>query len=131
MSQENVERYHRAVDAWNRADLDGILELMSDHVEISTALAGVEGEYRGHDGVRRWWQDIHSVFPDWHTEALTVRALGDATVACLRVTGHGGASGAPVGETMWHVVRWTDGKAVRISRHDLEAEALKAVGLAE
>jgi hypothetical protein len=84
MSPENVERYCRVLDAWNRGDVDGILGLTSDQVEISTALAGVEGEYRGHDGVRRSWQDYHDVFPDWYAEALTVRAPGEATPACLR-----------------------------------------------
>jgi ketosteroid isomerase-like protein len=104
---------------------------MSDDVEVSTALAGVEGAYRGHDGVRSWWQDFHDAFPDWHAEALTVRASGDATVAYLRISGHGGGSGAPVDQTMWHVMHWRDGKAVRISRHDSEAEALEAAGQRE
>ncbi len=127
MSQENVERYYRVLDAWNRGDLDLVLGLMSGHVEIFTALTGVDGEsYRGHVGVRRWWQDFHEVFPDWHAEAVTVRALGHATVACLRLTGHGGASGTPVDQTMWHVATWRDGRAVRLSRHDREPEALAA-----
>jgi ketosteroid isomerase-like protein len=131
MSQENVERYYRVLDAWNRGDVDDLLGLMSDQVEVSTALAGVEGSYSGHDGVRRWWQDFHDIFPDWHAEALTLRALGDATVAQLRLTGHGGGSGAPVDQTMWHVVHWRSSKAVRISRHDSEPEALEAAGLRE
>ncbi|GAC1485627.1 MAG: hypothetical protein NVS1B9_03860 [Solirubrobacteraceae bacterium] len=126
MTQENVERYHRILDAWNQGDLEVVLELVSDHVEVVTALTGVEGDYHGHVGVRRWWQDFHDVFPDWHAEAVTVRALGDATVACLRLTGHGGASGTPVDQTMWHVATWRDGKAIRLSRHDDEPEALAA-----
>jgi ketosteroid isomerase-like protein len=131
MSRENVERYYRVLEAWNLGDVDGLVGLMSDHVEILTALAGIEGSYRGHDGVRRWWQDFHDVFPDWHAEALTIRALGHATVAHLRLTGHGDGSGAPVDQTMWHVVRWRRGKAVRISRHDDEPEAIQAAGMSE
>ena len=104
---------------------------MSDRVEILTALAGIEGSYRGHQGVRRWWQNFHDVFPDWHAEALTVRAIGQATVAHLRLTGHGGVSGVPVDQAMWHVVQWRSTKAVRISRHDGEPEALEAAGRSE
>jgi ketosteroid isomerase-like protein len=131
MSRENGELYHRLVDAWNRGDVDEVVGLMDDAVEISTILAGVEGAYRGHEGARRWWQDFHDVFPDWHAEVLNVTAGGDATLAQLRLTGHGGESGAPVDQVMWHVVRWGNGKAVRISRHESETDALEAAGLRE
>ncbi len=131
MSQENVERYHRLLAAWNQGDIDELVARAFDDVVIHTALAGVEGDYRGHNGMRRWWHDFHDVFPDWHAEALVVRAAGDATVAQLHLTGHGGGSGAPVNQTMWHVTRWQEGRAAQISRYDSEAEALEAVGLSE
>lgn len=129
MVQENVERVHVVLEVWNRGDVDALVQLMSTDVEISTALAGVEGSYRGREGVRRWWRDFHEVFPDWRAEALEVRPVGDATVASLRLTGHGGGSGAPVDQTIWHVMHWRDGKAVRISRHEVEAEALAAAAV--
>ena len=128
MGSENVDRYHGVLDTWNRGDLDGLVGMMDGAVEIFTVLAGVEGAYRGHEGVRRWWQDFHNAFPDWNTELLAIRAVGDGTLAQLRLTGHGGESGVPIDQTIWHVVRWRDGKAVRVSRHDSEADALEAVG---
>ena len=132
MSQENVEdAYREVVTAWNQGDLDGLVERTADDVVVHTALGGVEGEFRGHAGVRRWWEEFHDVFPDWRVEVLSLRALGSATLAQLRQTGHGGESAAPVDQTLWHVVHWRDGKASRISRHDTEAEALEAVGLSE
>ena len=131
MSQENIRLYSKALGCWNRGDVDGFVELMSPEVEIFTALAGVEGSYRGIDGARRWHADFHDIFPDWHAEPLSVRSRGDATIAHLRATGHGGSSGTPVEQTMWHVIHWRDGKAVRISRHESEEEALEAVGLSE
>jgi hypothetical protein len=59
-------------------------------------VTGVEGSYRGHEGDRRWWQDLHDSFPDWDAEVGEVRALGDATLAVLHIRGHGGESGAPM-----------------------------------
>ena len=129
MSEGNVELARRLVDAWNRGDIDQLLGLMTDDVVVFTALAGVEGSYRGHAGVRRWWSAFHDVFPDWHVEVMTVRALGDATVTHLRQTGHGDNSGVPVDQTLWHVIRWRDGKAVRVSRHASEDEAVEAARL--
>lgn len=55
--------------------------------------------------------------------------MNDATIARLRARGHGGESGAPVDQVMWHVVRWREGKAIRISAHESEADGLKAAGL--
>ncbi len=99
--------------------------------EIISAVFIMEGSYRGHEGVRRWWQDLHDTFPDWDAEVGEVRALGDATLAALHVRGHGGESGAPIDHTMWHLAHWRNGQMVRLSSHDSEAEALEAAGLRE
>jgi ketosteroid isomerase-like protein len=131
MSQENVASYRRVVDAWNRGDLDDLLALFDDDIEVFSRLVVMEGGYRGHDGVRRWWGNLHDAFPDWHVEPLKVRAIKDATLARLRLRGHGGESGAPVDEEMWHLAHWRDGRIVRLSSHDSEAEALEAAGLRE
>ena len=57
MSRENVELAHQAAEAFNRRDLDAFLALMDDDVEIGLAHVVIEGGLRGHDGVRRWWQN--------------------------------------------------------------------------
>ena len=132
MSQENVELVHRAVDAFNRRDLDAFLALMDDDVEVVPRAAAMEGEtYHGHDGVRRWWKDLLDVFPDFTIEVVEVRDLGDLTVAALRVRGHGAGSDVPLDETIWQVARWRRGKCVWWRSFDTRAEALEAVGLSE
>ena len=129
MSRENVESYRRAAAAWARGDLDAALAFADEDAEIISRVFMLEGSYRGHEGVRRWWQDLHDSFPDWDAEVGEVRALGDATLAVLHVRAHGGESGAPVEETMWHLARWRNGQMVRLSSHNSEAEALEAAGL--
>ena len=132
MSQENVERTRRAVDAFNRGDLDAVRALVDEGVEVISRLAPMgEDRYRGHDGFLRWQQNLHEVFPDWHGEPLEVRDLGKTTIARVRVRGHGGESGAPVDQVIWMVGEWRSGKLVRISSHGTEAEALEAAGLSE
>jgi hypothetical protein len=69
------------------------LAFADEDAEIISRVFIVEGSYRGHEGVRRWWQDLHDTFPDWHAEVGEVLALGDATLAVLHVRGHGGESG--------------------------------------
>jgi ketosteroid isomerase-like protein len=131
MSRENVELAHRAVDAFNRRDLDAFLALLDPDAEFTPYVVAMEGSYQGHDGIRRWWRELFDVFPDWRVEA-DVRDLGDVTLATLRVRGHGGESGTPVTQTIWQMAEWgLDGKIVRVSHHANEADALEAVGLRE
>jgi ketosteroid isomerase-like protein len=131
MSRENVELHHRVVDLFNRGEVDALLALTDDDVVVFSRLVVMEGGYRGHDGVRRWRQDLFGVFPDWNVEVTEVRDLGDLTLATLQVRGHGGESGAPINQMIWQLAEWRDGRFVRMSNHANEAEALEAVGLRE
>ena len=131
MSQENVELVHRCVDAFNRRDLDALLTLMDDDVEVAPPLASMEGNHRGHDGVRRWWENVFEGLPDCNVEVVAVRDLGDLTVAVLLVRAHGAASDAPVEAMLWHIGGWRRGKAVWWRFFAPRAEALEAVGLWE
>lgn len=131
MSEQNVAIYHDMVAAWNDGDVDRLVAFTDPRVEVLSFLATVEGGYQGHEGVRRWWQNFHETFPDWHAEVQDIYATGETTVARLRLRGHGGGSGVPVDQVMWHVVLWRDGKSVRVSAHGDEADALQAAGLSE
>jgi ketosteroid isomerase-like protein len=127
VAHANVDAYTSAVEAWNRGDIDGLLAYMDEEVEIHSFLVAMEGRFHGHDGVRRWWQSFQELLPDWRADVERIEPRGSATVARLRVTGHGRESGVPVDQTIWHVIEWRDGKVVRFSAHRTEAEALEAV----
>ena len=55
MSQENVEGFRRAIEAWNRRDVDGWLERTASDFEWSPANpAAVERSvYRGDEEIRQ------------------------------------------------------------------------------
>ena len=131
MSQENVELCYRVYDALNRRDLDAVLDLMDDEVEFKPILVAVEGGYRGHAGVRRWWDNIFDGVPDYRIHVDEMRDLGDLTLAALRAHGHGSSSGVPVEQRLSQVIEWRRAKAVRLESFRSEAEALEAVGLRE
>jgi ketosteroid isomerase-like protein len=132
MSRENVELTYRAFDAFNRRDLDGYLALMDDDVEVVSFFAAMEGDYHGHAGMRRWWQNLFDVFPDFNVEVVEVRDLGgDSMLATLRWRGHGAGSGTPIDLPIWIGVRMRDGKCVWWQAFGDEDEALAAVGLSE
>jgi ketosteroid isomerase-like protein len=131
MSQANVELALQAFDAVNRRDLDALLALTDDDVEIVTRIAAVEGGLHGHDGMRRWWENMFTAFPDYYFEVVDVRDLGDVTLASLRALGHGAGSDVPFEDLLWHASQWRRGKCVWWRAFETEAEALEAAGLRE
>ena len=133
MSQENVEQYHRVTDALNRHDLDAVLALTDPEVEFIARLVEVDGggSYRGHDGLRSWWESLFGVFPDFKLEIADVRDFGDVIVAQVRMSGQGIASEAATAQISWAVTEWRGGKIIWMRNCQSETEALEAAGLRE
>ena len=131
MSQGNVELRDLALtaaDALNRGDLDDFLVVAHPEVEFTSMIAEAEGEtFRGHDGVRKWWESVHNAFTEVRWDFLEVRTQGDRGVSKLRIQGT--LSGVEVSQTMWMAVVMRDGKAVWWGFFRSEAEALTAAGL--
>ena len=127
MPESNVELTQRALDAFNRRDWEAFVKLMDDAIEVETRLAAMEGGYRGHEGLRRWWDDLLGVLPDYTLEVLDVRDLGEATLSHVRGLGHGFTSDTPVYDPVWQPGIWRDGKCVWWKICTTEEEALEAV----
>jgi ketosteroid isomerase-like protein len=131
MSQENVELVRLGLQAVNDRDLDALLAVMDDDVEALPILAAMEGGYRGHDGIRRWWEGLFAAFPDFSAELVEARDLGDLIVSPLRAHGRGAESDTPFDATVWHVSRWRLGTCTLWRVYASESEALEALGLSE
>jgi ketosteroid isomerase-like protein len=59
VADSNREIARRAYAAVAEDDLEGFLALVEPDVEFNSLIAEVEGKtYRGHDGVREWWEGI-------------------------------------------------------------------------
>jgi hypothetical protein len=125
MSHEDVRRAHQVIEAFNRRDLDAFLALMDVDVQADSRLAAMEGEYHGHDGIRRWWTNLLDAMPDLDVEVDDVEVRGDLTVARL-----GLAFSRPtpaLRSPLWHVAEWRERKVVWWSAYQTEEEALEAV----
>lgn len=129
MSENNVERYRRATEAFNRRDLDAFLALMDTNVKVESRLVAMEGGYRGHEGARRWWKNMLEFIPDYTVELTEVREAGNVTIGRIHGRGHGALSGAPVDDPVWQVGEWRDGKCLWWRVVATEAEAFEAAGL--
>jgi hypothetical protein len=133
MSRENVELLHRAIDTFNRRDLETYLATNDPDVEFTPYERAMEGlgPYQGHDGVRTWWEESFAVYPDLRAELYEVETVGDMTVARGRLRGTGAGSGASFERTLWLANEWRDKKVVWWHAFETETEALEAVGLRE
>jgi ketosteroid isomerase-like protein len=85
---ENVETLRKVIEAWNRMDLEAWLTFVHPEVEALPNAAKVEGRsYRGHDGLREFWNDIDVAFDELDASFEQIHDLGDS------VLGLGGLKG--------------------------------------
>jgi hypothetical protein len=133
MSRQNLERFHRGIEAFNARDIEGIVALCHPEVEFHSTFAAVGGGvYHGHDGLRRWHQDLAEVFDqEIGLEPEEYFDLGEHTLAFHVMHGRGKASGAAVSLPIAQVVRWhEDGVlAEYIGTYANRDDALNDLGL--
>ena len=137
MSQESLEELRALADAsygaLNSGDLDAFLALMAEDVEFTSMVAEVEGTtFRGHDGIRAWWETIIGAFEDAHWEVLEVLDVpGSDSRGVVHFHIAGRLGGVPVEQTMWQAVDSRDGKVRWWAFSRSKREALEAAGLSE
>jgi ketosteroid isomerase-like protein len=135
MSQENVEVVQRAVEAYNRRDVEALVAEAHPDVEwypaILVMLSGKETVYRGHEGIRQLMKDIDETLAVAHAELSEFRDLGDRVLALGRFKTRGKASGVDTESPVGYLGDFRDGKFVRVRTYLDPAEALEAAGLSE
>jgi ketosteroid isomerase-like protein len=138
MSQENIERLREAYELLNThfaalkaGDLDPLLDFFDPDVVIEMVDVPDPATYEGHDGVRRWFNDAFGVWAAIHVEAEGFIESGEWTVAHLRTSLRGEASGVEVELPNTAVHQFRDGRIVRDRVYLNRAEALADLGLSE
>ena len=84
-----MEIVRRAYDALSRHDFNTFKALHDPDVEL-TPLRPEGATYRGHDGVRRYWDELFDVFPDFNVEIDDVREGRGSDVSSPRVSAGAG-----------------------------------------
>jgi ketosteroid isomerase-like protein len=134
MSQENVELVRRW---WAEFNEDGMppLALCDEQIEIrNPADFPVRGPFQGHDGVRRWREQVFEIAEDARVEPeeiVDVHDDGEIVLMLLRATGTASYTGMKL-DYEWAAI-WTirDGKLLRAQGYLDRADALEAAGLLE
>ena len=133
MSERNVERHRRFVEAFNARDLEKFLELCDPEIEFHSSFAAVGGAvYHGHDQIRKWFQDMEEAWgSDFCVEPEAFFARGEYTVVVDVMHGRGHHSGAEVDLPAAQVLRWRDGLIVWHQSYIHKEDAFAYLGASE
>jgi ketosteroid isomerase-like protein len=134
MSRENIELHRRALEAYNARDIDAMISYSDPGVELHSLLVAVEeakAVYHGHDGMRRWHEDLEDAWSETRFEPETFFDLGEHTLGFCVIRGRGRRSGAEVAMPVAHVASWRDGLMVYSKVYVDREEALRELGVSE
>jgi ketosteroid isomerase-like protein len=102
------------------------------HPEIDFhSMLGISGRsYRGHDGIREYFDDIESAWAEWGVDVERVSEAADGRVAIvMTMRARGKGSGAALAERTAHVWVLRDGRLLQNELFREPEEALRALGL--
>jgi ketosteroid isomerase-like protein len=102
---------------------------MHQQIEIHDHDIMDAGEYRGHDGFRRWLEDWSSPWSEFSMDPEEFIDAGERVVVVLRMRATGRGSGLAVERQDAIVFELRDGMVVRIDYYNNRPQALEAVGL--
>jgi ketosteroid isomerase-like protein len=133
MSADEMALYRGALDAFNRHDIDWILDHLAPDFEYRTAelVPDTDASYLGREGWRRFWG--HFVEGPWSEGRIEVHRaedLGDGRVlGLISFEGVGRASGAGFQIPYGHICTVRGGLATRLEGFASWNDALRTAGL--
>jgi ketosteroid isomerase-like protein len=92
MSEENVELVRQGYEAWNRGDLQWMVDHVTPDFEFRTAqlFPDTDAIYRGREGLRQFWNTFQGPWETLLVEVERIEPIGDARVlVLLRFRGRG------------------------------------------
>jgi uncharacterized protein len=124
----NVELVRQGYDAFNRGDVDAVLELFDPAIEIGLlADSAMAGDFRGHDGFRAMLAENNEMFAGYRNEPEEiVEASEESIVVVIRSAARGRVSGAEVEGRLAHLWTLRDGKVIRFQAYPTREAALDA-----
>jgi ketosteroid isomerase-like protein len=119
---------HAAYDAWSRRDIDDLLEVVHPDAEARPILGANVGTdvYRGHDGLRRWFEDLHQEWDTFETSVGRIEERGDRALCTIRVHARGRASGVVIDGELYHLIEVREGLISRLHAFRDRDGALRA-----
>jgi ketosteroid isomerase-like protein len=128
MAGEHRELIDRIYAAWNRGDVDGVVECCTADAQVRPFLSDLAGSvYRGHEGIRRWYADANDAWERLLAEPEEVIEDGNRVLIRVHAKAHGSESDIDVDAHIVHLARVADGRVARIDGFGSERDARRAL----
>jgi ketosteroid isomerase-like protein len=132
MSEENVEVFRAAIEAFNERDGTKFDGLLAQDAEIVPVRAAVEGTtYRGRDAASRYVAAVDDSWQSLRWEVDEFREVGDVVLALGQIRGKGRGTGASINANGGWVGEFRQGLITRFQTCSNREQALEAAGLRE
>lgn len=124
---------HAVYDAWRENDLDALLETLDPEIEFRTsgAYPDLEPVYRGHDGMRAFWEAIRAPWEWFHLYVERIVEGHDRAAVAVHFRARGRGSGVKTELHQGHAMHFKGGRLQKLSAHASFEQALEVVGLLE
>lgn len=123
-----VARVRLVYTAFAQRDLDTIIENSHPDVEFTSLTMESEGTtYRGHEGLREYFDRLLDVLPTWRPEIEEIEQHGDFILVRTRIQATPSGGSVPVEQVMWQLIRFRGDLAVRWDFFRTEEEARAAL----
>jgi ketosteroid isomerase-like protein len=130
MSENNVELARQGFEAFNRGDMEAVVEFLHPDVEIhASGEVGEPGVYHGRDGFLEWNRVWMDAWGEFKVELEQIEEL-DAENILVHVlqSGRGRGSGVEVSQRVTYLFTVRDGYAARLHIYADRDSAVAAAG---
>jgi ketosteroid isomerase-like protein len=133
VSGSDADLITRMLHEWNEGDVEALTHVFDRDAEVRPALSTFLASmvYRGHEGIRTWYEETNEPWAQLQAEAERFIEAGDRTVVIVALHARVPGGEVDVAARIAHVVTVRDGRIVRLDGYDEPDKALAAVGLAE
>jgi ketosteroid isomerase-like protein len=118
---DEIEIVRAVYDAFARRDVDGMLDYVSPDCELflegTARVAGREGPYKGHEGIRAYFADVERLWEELVLHAEDYRAVPGSVIVIGHVTGR--RQGLDVRRASVWTWRVREGRAVSVRAADM------------
>ena len=131
MARSNVDIVRDSFETLAVQGVDGFLEYIHpDFVSVAPPELSVEPQtYRGHEGVKRWFDLWYEAVDEVRLEPEEIIDAGEKVVVPLRIVVRGHDSGIEVGQSLTWVSTLRDGLVVHMETYASKEAALQALGM--
>jgi ketosteroid isomerase-like protein len=129
VASSNLQIVQRGFEAFNEDGIDGILPFLHPDFEATTPpeLATEPQTYRGHEGIRRWFDSFDEVMEEIRWDAGDFHEVDGRVVVEFTLRARGKTTGLDFGQDAVMVWELRNGKAVRLSLYPTLDQAQAAI----